>query len=87
MGWRTTAGVAFVADGGERVFDGGADPGAAGDALALEGEEPGFEVGELTARRIRRRGRRCAWLRPGRDRAWPAWGFRDARRRCWLRRS
>ncbi len=24
----------------ERVFDGGADPGSAGDALALEGEEP-----------------------------------------------
>jgi hypothetical protein len=32
--------VAFVADGREGVLDGGADPWPAGDALALEGEEP-----------------------------------------------
>ena len=41
------ADVALVAEGGERFFDGGADPGAAGDALALEGEEPGFEGRKL----------------------------------------
>ena len=46
-GLEDDSGVAFVADGGERVFDGGADPRAAGDALALEGEEPGFEAREL----------------------------------------
>ena len=46
-GLEDECGVAFVADGGEGVFDGGADPGASGDALALEGEEPFFEVGEL----------------------------------------
>ena len=39
--------VAFVADGFERVLDGRADPGAAGDALALEGEEPGLQFGKL----------------------------------------
>ena len=34
--------VAFVFDGFEGVFYSGADPGAAADALALEGEEPVF---------------------------------------------
>ena len=45
-GLEDECGVALVANGLERVFDGGADPGAPGDALALEGEEPFFQVGE-----------------------------------------
>src|SRR5580658_1200404 len=32
--------VAGGGEGGEGVFDGGADPGGSGDALGLEGEEP-----------------------------------------------
>ena len=32
--------VAGFGEGFQRVFDGGADPRCAGDALALEGEEP-----------------------------------------------
>ena len=39
-GLHDDAGVAFVPDGFEGVFDGGADPGASADALALEGEVP-----------------------------------------------
>jgi hypothetical protein len=39
-------GMAFGANGGEGVFHGGTDPGATGDALALEGEEPIFQIGE-----------------------------------------
>jgi len=46
-GLEDECGVAFGADGGEGVFDGGADPGAPGDALALEGEEPFLKMGEL----------------------------------------
>ena len=46
-GLEDDCGVAFVAEGGESVLDGGADPGTAGDALALEGEKPGFERREL----------------------------------------
>ena len=34
------AGVAFLLEGFQGLFDGGADPGAAADALALEGEVP-----------------------------------------------
>ena len=45
-GLEDDSGVAFGANGLERVFDSGADPGASGDALALEGEEPFFQVGE-----------------------------------------
>jgi hypothetical protein len=33
-------GVAFGSDGFQRVFNGGADPGATTDTLALEGEVP-----------------------------------------------
>ena len=32
--------VAFGGEGFEGVFNGGAEPGGAGDALGLEGEEP-----------------------------------------------
>ncbi len=39
-------GMAFGANGGESVFHGGADPGAPGDALALKGEEPFFQIRE-----------------------------------------
>ena len=45
-GLEDDCGVSFGGDGGEGVFHGGADPGATGDALALEGEEPFFQVGE-----------------------------------------
>jgi hypothetical protein len=45
-GLEDDCGVAFGGDGGEGVFHGGADPGAPGDTLALEGEEPFFQVGE-----------------------------------------
>ena len=38
--------MAFGANGGESVFHGGADPGAPGDALALKGEEPFFQIRE-----------------------------------------
>ena len=48
-GLEDDCGVAFGGDGGEGVFDGGADPGATGDALALEGEEPFFQVGRRRA--------------------------------------
>jgi len=34
--------VAFGGEGFEGVFNGGAEPGGAGDALGLEGEEPVF---------------------------------------------
>ncbi len=34
-------------DGGEGIFDGGTDPGASRNALALEGEEPFFQSGKL----------------------------------------
>ncbi len=44
-GLEDDAGVAFGGEGGEGVFYGGADPGAAGDALALKGEEPLLEDG------------------------------------------
>jgi len=46
-GLEDDGGVALVADGGQGVLDGGTDPWSAGDTLALEGEEPGFEFGEL----------------------------------------
>ena len=36
--------VTFVADGGESLLDGGTDPGATCDALALEGEEPSVQA-------------------------------------------
>jgi len=45
-GLEDDCGVSFGANGGEGVLHGGADPGAPGDALALEGEEPLFQVGE-----------------------------------------
>jgi hypothetical protein len=48
-GLKHDAGVAFVADGGESVLNGGTDPRASGDALTLEGEEPSLEVGELAS--------------------------------------
>ncbi len=40
MGCMTTPAVSFCLDGFEGVFDGGADPGASTDALALECEVP-----------------------------------------------
>ena len=42
--------VAGFGEGLEGVFDGGADPGGAGDALGLEGEEP-VGVGEADGAR------------------------------------
>ncbi len=46
-GLEDDGGMAFSGDGGEGLLDGGTDPGASGNALALEGEEPGFQGGEL----------------------------------------
>ena len=44
MGWRTTALWPACGEGFEGVFDGGADPGGAGYALALEGEDQSASV-------------------------------------------
>jgi len=40
-------GMARGSEVGKGIFDSGANPGASGNALALEGEEPGFEAGEF----------------------------------------
>src|SRR5438874_638221 len=44
--------VALLAEGGEGVLDGRADPGAAGDSLALEGEVPSRRTSDIQLRKL-----------------------------------